>query len=156
MSRFPGEGKTYLSADTAAEEDLHDAYPTDFLNSLTLFGMPPHSMTLKVGAPVILLRNLRGGLAGGLRNGTRLIVSSLGEKVLEVEIASGVNKGKCILLPRITIAPSDTELPFTLKRQFPVSACLQCQQIKHKDKHLILWVYICLIMCSLMSNCMLH
>ena len=40
-----------------------------------------------------------------------------------MEIASGVNKGKCILLPRITIAPSDTELPFTLKRQFPVSAC---------------------------------
>ena len=41
---------------------------------------------------------------------------TLGEKVLEEEIASGVNKGKCVLLPRITIAPSDTELPFTLKR----------------------------------------
>ena len=49
---------------------------------------------------------------------------TLGEKVLEVEIASGVNKGKCVLLPRITIAPSDTELPFTLKRhQFPVRPC---------------------------------
>ena len=124
MNRFPGQGKTYLSADTVAEEDLCDAYPTDFLNSITLSGMPPHSMTLKVGAPVILLRNLRGGHGGGLQNGTQLIVLDLGEKVLQVEIASGVNKGKCVLLPRITIAPSDTELPFMLKRhQFPVRPC---------------------------------
>ena len=45
-------------------------------------------------------------------------------KVLEVQIASGINKGKHVLIPRITIAPSDTELPFTLKRhQFPVRSC---------------------------------
>ena len=124
MMKFPGQGKTYLSADSVAENDLHAAYPTDFLNSVTLSGMPPHSMTLKIGAPVILLRNLRGGPGGGLRNGTQLIVLNLGEIVLEVEIASGVNKGKCVLIPRITIAPSDTELPFTLKRrQFPVRPC---------------------------------
>ena len=113
-----------MSADTVAEDDLQNAYPTDFLNSVTLSGMPPHSMTLKAGAPVILLRNLRGGPGGGLRNGTRLIVLHLGEKVLEVEVANGVNRGKCVLIPRITIAPSDTELPFTLKRhQFPVWPC---------------------------------
>ena len=70
MEKFPGEGKTYLSADTVAEEDLRNAYPTDFLNSITLSGMPPHSMIFKVGAPVILLRNLRAGPGNGLRNGT--------------------------------------------------------------------------------------
>ena len=68
ITKFPGQGKTYLSVDTVAEDDLHSAYPTDFLNSVTLSGMPPHSMTLKVGAPVILLRNLRGGPGGGLRD----------------------------------------------------------------------------------------
>ena len=57
MDKFPGKGKTYLSADSVAEEDLHNAYQTDFLNSITLSGMPPHFMTLKVGAPVMLLRN---------------------------------------------------------------------------------------------------
>ena len=124
MSKFPGQGKTYLSADTVGEDDQQDAYPTEFLNTVTLSGMPPHEMTLKIGAPVILLRNLRAGPNGGLRNGTRLIIVSLGEKVLEVEIASGVHKGKCVLIPRITLAPSDTELPFTLKRrQFPVRPC---------------------------------
>ena len=124
MTKFPGKGKTYLSADSIVEEYLHAAYPTDFLNSVTLSGMPPHSMILKAGVPVILLRNLRGGPGSGLRNGMRLIVLNLGEKVLEVGIASGVNKGKIVLIPRITIAPSDTELPFTLKRcQFPVRPC---------------------------------
>ena len=124
MDKFPGIGHTYLSRDTITEEDLHNAYPSEFLNSITLSGMPHHSMTLKVGAPVILLRNLRAGPGSGLQNGTRLIILKLGVKVLEVEIASSVNKGKHVLIPRITIAPSDTELPFTLKRcQFPVRPC---------------------------------
>ena len=66
MDKFPGIGHTYLSADTIAEEDMYNAYPTEFLNSITLSGMPPHSMTLKVGAPVILLRNLRASPGNGL------------------------------------------------------------------------------------------
>ena len=82
MERFPGEGKIVLSADTVAEEDLQNAYPTYFqlmhiqliVNSITLSGMPPHLMTLKVGAPVILLRNLRAVPGNWLRNGTRLII----------------------------------------------------------------------------------
>ena len=124
MDRFPSIGHTYLSADSVAEEDLVNAYPTEFLNSITLSGMPPHSMTLKVGAPVILLRNLRAGPGYGLHNGTWLIILKLGVKVLEVQIASGVNKGKYVLIPRIPIAPSDTELPFTLKRcQFLIKPC---------------------------------
>ena len=50
MAKFPGEGKTYLSADSVADEDMANTYPTDFLNSITLSGMPSHAMTLKVGA----------------------------------------------------------------------------------------------------------
>ena len=46
-----------------------------------------------------------------------MIVLTLGQRVVEVEISSGVNRGNCILIPRITIAPSNTELPFTLKHQ---------------------------------------
>ena len=125
MSRFPGQGKTYLSADTVDEKDSENMYPTEFLNSITLSGMPPHSMTLKVGAPAMLLRNLRAGPGSGLRNGTRFIILDMGEKVIEVEIATGVNKGNRVLIPRITIAPTDTELPFTLKRrQFPIRPLL--------------------------------
>jgi ATP-dependent DNA helicase PIF1 len=44
----------------------------EFLNTITLVGMPPHCMALKVGVPVILLRNLNVAL--GLCNGTCLII----------------------------------------------------------------------------------
>ena len=48
----------------------------------------------------------------------------MGKTLIEAEIATGVNKGSHVLLPRITIAPSDTELPFTLQRhQFPIRPC---------------------------------
>ena len=53
IKRFPGVGKTSLSTDTIGEDDVHHVYPTDFINSLTPSGMPPHAMKLKVGAPVI-------------------------------------------------------------------------------------------------------
>ena len=44
--------------------------------------------------------------------------------MLELGIASGVNKGKAVLIPRIMIAPSGTELPFTLRRhQFSIRPC---------------------------------
>ena len=124
MAKFPGEDKTYLSADSVTDEDVANTYPTDFLNSVTLSGMPPHAMTLKFGAPVMLLHNLRAGPGYGLHNGTRMIVLTLGQRVVEVEISSGVNRGNCILIPCITIGPSDTELPFTLKHhQLPLWPC---------------------------------
>ena len=99
MSLFPGKSFTYTSADTIAEENLSQAYQTEFLNSLSLSGLPPHEMELKIGSPIMLLRNLCAGPGNGLRNGTRMIVIRLGHCVIEAEIASGVNKGKSVLIP---------------------------------------------------------
>ena len=124
MSLFPGKSVVYKSADTIAEEEIAQTYPAEFLNSLTVSGLPPHEMVLKIGSPVMLLRDLRAGPGNGLRNGTRMIVAHLGQCIIEAEIASGVNKGKYVLIPRITLIPSDTQFPFTLKRrQFPVRPC---------------------------------
>ena len=81
-------------------------------------------MELKIGSPVMLLCNLHAGPGNGLRNGTQMIVVHLGSRVIEAQIASGVNKGKCVLIPRITLIPSDSQFPFTLKRhQFPIRPC---------------------------------
>ena len=148
MAKFPREGKAYLPADSVADDDMANTYPTNFLNSVTLSGMPPHAMTLKVGAPVMLLQNLRAGPGYGLCNGTRMIVLTLGERVVEVEISSGVNRGNYILIPHITIAPSDTELPFTLHHQFPFWPCFAMSTNN-------LWAFTYQIMCSLMANYML-
>ena len=114
----------FKSTDTVAEEELLQTYLTEFLNSLTLSGLPPHVMALKVGSPVMLLCNLHAGPGNGLHNGTQMIVVKLGHRVIEAQVASGVNKGKCVLIPHITLIPLDTQFPFMLKwHQFPIRPC---------------------------------
>jgi len=81
--------------------------------------MPPHDLRLKHGAIVMLLRNLN--VKDGLCNGTRLIVDHMGDRVLQCTIARGQRAGQQVLIPRIELAPTDTTLPFVLRRrQFPL------------------------------------
>ena len=119
METFPGEQFTYSSADCVDEDSEAALYPTEFLNTLTPSGLPPHELSLKINAPIMLLRNLDP--ARGLLNGTRLIVRGMKQHVLECEICTGRHYGSKVLIPRITLSPSDTGFPFLLKRrQFPV------------------------------------
>ena len=89
----------------------------------------PGSGLTAVTADQVQLLILGGGPTAvtgyGLCNGTRMIVLTVGQRVVEVEISSGeIFRGNLILIPCITIAPSDTELPFTLKHcQFPLQPC---------------------------------
>ncbi|KAL4583975.1 hypothetical protein LXL04_008563 [Taraxacum kok-saghyz] len=119
IESFSGDQKVYHSFDEA-EDDRNNLYPLEFLNSLTVGGLPPHYLRLKVGCPVILLRNIDP--SNGLCNGTRLICRAFQQNVIDAEIAVGQHAGKRVFLPRIPLCPSDEEmLPFKLKRkQFPV------------------------------------
>jgi hypothetical protein len=109
--------KEYLSADNTVGEGDERVYPVEYLNSLEFSGVPPHKLLLRVGCPIILLRNLTGGLA----NGTRLIVTQLGERVIQARVATGPSAGEVVCIPRLSITPSDASMPFTLRRlQFPV------------------------------------
>ena len=121
LQMVPGEARTYLSADSvkcdSEEERLN--YPTEFLNSLTPSGMPPHRLNLKVDSVVMLLRNL--SLRQGLCNGTRLKVTQLHNNCIQAMILQGEHQGNAVLIPRIKLAPSDTNLPFILERhQLPL------------------------------------
>ena len=79
-------------------------YPTEFLNSLDLPGMPSHNLQLKIGSLVILLRNLN---PLGLCNGTWLAIKKLMKNVVKAIILNGKFWGKNILLPQIPIIPTD-------------------------------------------------
>ena len=116
QQQLPGETKSYKSVDTVT--DVNDAvqYPTEFLHSLEPPGMPSHNLVLKVGSPIILLRNLD---APRLCNGTRLCVKQLMPHVIEATILTGCARGEDVFIPRIPMIPTD--MPFEFKRlQFPV------------------------------------
>ena len=108
----------YFSADSILEHERNAMYPTEYLNKLNLSGIPPHSLDLFVGCPIILLKNMTGGLA----NGTRLIITRLMARLIEAKVTTGPSKNQIVLIPRINHTPANPEkMPFTLqRRQFPV------------------------------------
>lgn len=119
ITALPENTRTYLSANSVPDEEQQGLYPIEFLNSLTPSGMPPHRLYLKTNAPVILLSNINP--IEGLLNGTRLSVIHLGKRVIEAKIVTGQHSENSVFLPRITIIPTHSGLPFDLKRrQFPV------------------------------------
>ena len=119
LDKLPGESQTYLSSDRVEEEDCIAAQ-TELLNSRKPSGFPDHNLILKVGAPVMLLRNLQCGLV----NGTRMIVRRMHGKVLECEIMVGKRKGEIIFIPRIPMYDRSNEYPWTMIRvQFPIRVC---------------------------------
>ncbi|XP_076907059.1 uncharacterized protein LOC143563399 [Bidens hawaiensis] len=128
LAYFPGQEMEYLSSDSIDEvksvsEDFDPTlYSPYFLNGIKMSGMPNHRLLLKVGVPIMLLRNINQ--KKGLCNGTRLQVVSLGKRIIEAKVVSGTNIGFRTLLSRISLTPSDKKLPFKLKkRQFPISVC---------------------------------
>ena len=58
MKKIRGDAKIYRSFDKILNVDQEHNFPTEFLNSREHSSMPSHIMELKVGAPIMLLRNL--------------------------------------------------------------------------------------------------
>uniref|UniRef100_A0A8D8YMS1 ATP-dependent DNA helicase n=2 Tax=Cacopsylla melanoneura TaxID=428564 RepID=A0A8D8YMS1_9HEMI len=119
LNSCEGESMTYSSFDTTLNRDQAVNFPVEFLNSLELSGLPSHKITLKVGAPIMLLRNLD---APRLCNGTRLRVTRMQPNVIEAEILTGCAKGDKVFIPRIPMIPQDC--PYEFKRvQLPIRVC---------------------------------
>ncbi|XP_052157107.1 uncharacterized protein LOC127774827 isoform X3 [Oryza glaberrima] len=124
ISQLSTQEMSYYSSDTIEDATSNRAtldalYPTEFLNTIQFSGLPDHHIQLKVGVPVMLLRNLNP--SKGLCNGTRLIVTQLTRRVIEGEIITGKAKGSKAYIPRIVTTSNDKKWPFKLKRrQFPV------------------------------------
>jgi ATP-dependent DNA helicase PIF1 len=126
LSMFPGDEVEYLSSDSVCQsEDVNKQVDErlvspDVLNGLKFSGIPNHRLVLKVGVPVMLLRNI--DQKSGLCNGTRLQVVKMRKRVIEAKIISGSNIGMRTFIPRITLSPSDKKIPFKFnRRQFPLA-----------------------------------
>ncbi|XP_075091716.1 uncharacterized protein LOC142171898 [Nicotiana tabacum] len=75
-------------------------------------GVLNHSITLKVGVLVTLLRNITSRLC----NGTRLIITRLENRVIEAKILSSNMAGEKVVIIIMTLTPSDARIPFKFQR----------------------------------------
>lgn len=127
VEMMPGEEFCYLSVDRAddfggTDAELDIAFPTEYLNSLSIPGLPNHELKLKEGVVVMLMRNLNQTL--GLCNGTRMIVTKCFKYSVQCEVISGTFVGTRHFIPRMECCPSDSKLPFKLiRKQMPLQIC---------------------------------
>ncbi|XP_072081071.1 uncharacterized protein [Arachis hypogaea] len=118
------EAHTYYSSDKACPTEsnndlLASIHTPEFLNTINCSGVPNHQLTLKVGTPIMLLRNIDHSTE--LCNGTRLIVTKLGKHIIKAQSSTGKNKGQRVFIPRMTLSPSDHRIAFKFqRRQFPI------------------------------------
>jgi hypothetical protein len=105
LEDLPGESRTYTSTDSSFVNGVLDEgrWTHEYLKAITVPGMPLHSTTLKVGCPVILLCNLDPST--GLCNGTRMIITSLGDQVLQARVLTGSHAGTTAFIPRSSLGP---------------------------------------------------
>jgi len=125
LDAFPGDKHTFFSNDSVANnrpEDGELMYPAEYLNNINCSGFPLARLHLKIGCPVMVLRNLYP--AEGVCNGSRGIVRRMSTRVIEIELLSEEYRGKRVFIPRIKHSPADSQLPFRLERfQFPLKLC---------------------------------
>ncbi|KAI9565153.1 putative ATP-dependent helicase RRM3-like [Daphnia sinensis] len=82
--------KSIDTIDLECPEEISN-YPPEILNTFNVSGLPPHQLKHKIGAIVILLKNIDS--RQGLCNGTRLIIKALSGNLIVAEIAAGKHKG---------------------------------------------------------------
>jgi PIF1-like helicase/DNA helicase Pif1-like protein len=127
LDEMSGDVKIYYSTDQVIHESGADMnnhndllLTTELLQSIKSNSLPPGELRIKIGCPLILMRNLSPST--GLCNGSRMIVKEMSERVLQVLLIGGDHDGENALIPRISLIPTSTpDFSFQIRRrQFPV------------------------------------
>ena len=83
----------------------------------------------------MLLRNIDP--KGGLCNGTRLQVTQMGNHILEARVITGDRVRDKVIIIKAQISPSDTKLPFRMRRrQFPIAVAFAMRIKKSQGQSL--------------------
>ncbi|XP_057451917.1 uncharacterized protein LOC130743706 [Lotus japonicus] len=127
LSLIAGDEREYLSCDTPCRSDEDSEmnpewFTSEFLNDVKCYGIPNHRILLKEGVPIMLIRNI--DQVAGLCNGTRMIVNALTKYIIVATVLIGTNSGETAFVPRMSLIPSESSLPFKFqRRQFPITLC---------------------------------
>lgn len=118
LQMLPGNVKIYSNADSAFNYPrvTNDSIPNEYINTITVPGMPLHETTLKLKCLVILLPNLKPHER--LRNSAQIVITAIAEQVIKAQILTGTHAGKKAIIPRILLDTlMSTGLRFILCRQ---------------------------------------
>ena len=136
LESLPTVPEKFHSIDTVMDQEEVVQFPVEFLNSLSPDGLPPHELSLKVGASIMLIRNLH---LPKLCNGT-LQLKRLYRNMVEATIMTGPGAGEDVFIPRIPLIATDpiqfkrVQFPFLLSFAFTNKS--QCQSLSVAGVHL--------------------
>jgi hypothetical protein len=124
MISSPGQNRVYDTVDSVNFDTINEGVERpdisqEFLRAQNPSGLAPSRLELKVGAPIICLRNLFP--REELCNGTRMVITKFRDYCIEVRIIGGQFYGKNRVIPRITLTADMGEGAWKHSRkQFPV------------------------------------
>lgn len=82
------------------EEDKQHDYNEEYLNSIEASGIPQHTIRLKIGTPIIAVRNITEGVC----NGTRMVVTGMNERSIKARVLTGAKSGEEVVITKITLS----------------------------------------------------
>jgi PIF1-like helicase len=128
LSKFPGPAHLFYSVDFISnserlgENDPLLNYPVEYFNEINCGSLPLAKLELKIGYPIIVLKNLDA--ANGICNGSRGILTRHSNRVLKVRLLTGENAGETVFIPRVANQPLEEENAFVFIRwQFSIRVC---------------------------------
>ena len=145
FNRFPGPSQTFHStnfipvSEQIEKDDSMLNYPVEHLNEINASSLPLAKLEVKVGCPVMILKNLNQSRE--VCNGSREILTRYRSRILEVRLITGQYARETVFIPRVPNQPLDEENSFKFNRkQFPVRLCFaitinksQGQSVKHVE-----------------------
>ncbi|GBM04994.1 hypothetical protein AVEN_60199-1 [Araneus ventricosus] len=87
LQELPGSVQVYKSIDTTCDINEAVNYPTKFLNTMDPPRVPSHTLEIKIGALIILLRNIN---PPSICSRTRLFIKKLMLNIIEATINTAV------------------------------------------------------------------
>lgn len=120
LGMLPGRSIMIKSLDTP-DPDSFGSLPEECLNKISISGFPKHEIKIKVGMPLVVIRNM--AIEKGLCNGSRIVVDDVSYAYIIGRLMSGPFSGNVVTLPRTKLhskGSGRSGLSF-FRYQFPVA-----------------------------------